>query len=247
MTASVVLSFALGTLVFGVDALLGWAGAFAVPRVQDHFHNASFAGLMARGLDAEGIYVARITAALGVVLTLWAAIRSRDIDLTWLLLMAGALLWSPLGWIYYGWFLMPPLVALGATGGLPKLAWIGVVLWLWPPYTPSLAGAEVPIAVTVGSVYFWGLFLIWVAAVRAARFQTLAPRDSLARLHLDGSLNKSRPGQTLPSDSGGPGSHPPISPDDPALPGRSGSAGSGIHLDGGGEEGSTGEQEGRRG
>ena len=54
--------------------------------------------------------------AIGVAATVWLA-RKRDADAAWALLMAGALLWAPLGWVYYEWFLVLLLAALIAQVG----------------------------------------------------------------------------------------------------------------------------------
>ena len=154
----------VGVVVFGTENFLTWLAVFQEPRMDQHFHNASFSSFAARSGIASG-YLVWVVVVTGVAATILFAVTAADPDLRWLILMSGALLWSPLGWIYYGFFLMPPLVALAVKRTLPALSWAWVVLWLWPPYTPGLASASPVIATTIGSVYFWGLFLLWVGAL----------------------------------------------------------------------------------
>lgn len=160
---------AIGTLVFGVDALRDWVGVLAhQARMDTHFHNASWMGFAARALPARWLPVSIFVAAAGVLVTVAVAYRAHSVDRAWLLMMIGALLWSPLGWIYYGWILMPPAVAWALEGRMPRLIWAGAMLWLWPPYTPALSEASAVVAGTAGSVYFWGLLFAWIGAAQGA-------------------------------------------------------------------------------
>jgi hypothetical protein len=106
------------------------------------------------------------------------AYRDRDLDRSWLLVMAGALLWSPLGWVYYGWFLMPPLAVMALSGRLTTgmRLWLG--LWLWPPFSLFLARSRAPIAATLGSVYFWGLLALWISTAYHSSVDAAPNRSS---------------------------------------------------------------------
>ena len=160
---------ATGALVFGVEAVRDWVGVLAHQgRMDTHFHNASWVGFAARALPAHWRTVSILIAVVGVLVTVAVAYRTHSVNRAWLLMMIGALLWSPLGWIYYGWILMPPAVAWALEGRMPRLIWAGAMLWLWPPYTPSLSEASPFVAGTAGSVYFWGLLLAWVGAAQGA-------------------------------------------------------------------------------
>ena len=159
----------LGVVAFGSEAFRGWLGILGSPRMDQHFHNASFAGAMARVFGTEGLAVASVIAGLGLILTAAAAARSKDVDRSWLLLMAGALLWTPLGWIYYGWLLMPPVIALAVRRPLPGLMWTWALLWLWPPYAPRVGAGQTVAEVTLGSVYFWGVMVLWGSTLAACR------------------------------------------------------------------------------
>ena len=165
MTFAGITAFALGAALFGPHSLRDWIGVLDAPRMDAHFHNASFAALLIRGFGSRLLPATEVLAAAGTLATVVIAARSRDTDHAWLTLLTGSLFWSPLGWIYYGWILMPPLFALAVTRRLAPLGCGWVLLWLWPPYTPSLATARPIVATTIGSIYTWGLMLLWVGEV----------------------------------------------------------------------------------
>ena len=71
--------------------------------------------------------------------------------------MAASLLASPLGWIYYVWWVLP--------GSRPaRLLFQSPMLWL-----PLMYVAFSPnrfVTATLGSFYFWGLFGVWLNGLR---------------------------------------------------------------------------------
>ena len=98
---------------------------------------------------------ATLGSAIGVAATVWLA-RNRDADAAWAILMAGALLWAPLGWVYYEWFLFPPLAALLAQRRIPYAVWPLAIAFVWP-----ITGQDVRVTGTfldgqIQSIYFWG-------------------------------------------------------------------------------------------
>jgi Glycosyltransferase family 87 len=169
------LSFAVGILVFGPEALTQWFEAARWPTWVVHFQNASFHGYVARVMwEFPGPLVASIGAAAGIAITIWLA-HTRDADAGWALLMAGALLWAPLGWIYYGWFVMPPLAALAAERRLPRVAWLLVLPLVWPiaASTGRLTGTGLDFPLR--SIYFWGLLGLWLLLCSSAVLRRPAP------------------------------------------------------------------------
>jgi alpha-1,2-mannosyltransferase len=150
-------SFAIGVAVFGPAAVQQWLDAGRWPTWLDNFHNASFQAYVARlWWEWPGPQVATLGSAIGVAATVWLA-RNRDADAAWAILMAGALLWAPLGWVYYEWFLFPPLAALLAQGRIPYAVWPLAIAFVWP-----ITGRDVRITGTfldgqIQSIYFWGL------------------------------------------------------------------------------------------
>jgi hypothetical protein len=90
-----------------------------------------------------------------------AATRTEHRDRALALYILTILLISPLGWVYYWWLFMPPVVALCGNRvirlvGLASLpAWLIPVMWYqWPQRSPFLAA-------TVGSLGTWALLALW--------------------------------------------------------------------------------------
>ena len=79
---------------------------------------------------------------------------------------------SPLGWTYYLWFPAPPAIAIlsNATeiGRREILLGLGLAGFLVPPFLPLAAlGWSYGLGTaTLGSIYFWSLVALWVAALR---------------------------------------------------------------------------------
>jgi alpha-1,2-mannosyltransferase len=156
-------SFVLGAAVFGHATLERWVHAAQWPTWQANLLNASFQGYVGRVmLEWPAQYVATIGSALGVLTTIWIA-RLRDPDLAWALLMTGALLWAPLGWVYYVWFLLPPIAALLAEHRLPRAAWLLAIPFVWPINASPvrITGTFLDLQITL-SIYFWGLLALWL-------------------------------------------------------------------------------------
>ena len=124
-----------------------------------------------------GEIVAAAGAAAGLSATVWLA-HKRDADAAWALLMTGALLWAPLGWVYYEWIVAPPLAALIAQRRIPRAAWLLVVAFVWPITASSIriTGTFLDSQV-VRSIYFWGLLGLWLLLCSSAvmRVRTTAP------------------------------------------------------------------------
>ena len=157
------LSFALGVAVFGFAALREWLDAAQWPNWVAHFQNASFHAYVGRVMhEWPGEIVARVGSAAGIIGTIWIASK-RDRDAAWALLMTGALLWAPLGWVYYEWFVVPPLATLIVQRRLPGIAWVLTIAFVWPISVVALriTGTFLDIEF-VRSIYFWGLLGLWL-------------------------------------------------------------------------------------
>ena len=173
---------ALGVLVCGPSSYVEWAAQFKDVTWYGHYMNASAWGLFARVLHGfggyapllpaprAGIVVAGLSAGIVLCLTWWraAAEREENVDASFTLLTAAALLASPLGWVYYFWLAIAPaagtIVAAApsfsraqrvAAGALAAgMAWHGsATVWFQPNGLATL---------TVGSPYFWSLFGVWL-------------------------------------------------------------------------------------
>ncbi len=184
--------FVMGAAAFGWGALQGWVSAVLSVTWAGNMFNASLFGLSQRlfnasaGPDALAPIVKAPLFATGlwslatiaVVAISWRAIHSDvnrpSIDRVFAITISAALLISPLGWIYYHFFLVGPYAALWSdqrwrSQGLPRrLLFIGGFLCLFVP--PGLLFFQQPspwATASIGSVYFWGTFALWLSAIAA--------------------------------------------------------------------------------
>jgi alpha-1,2-mannosyltransferase len=176
-------AFCVGLAVFGADAQLSWIRT--LQRVDWSWlpMNASVAGLIARVL-APNTYLSPIfewsaairplglaVAATGIGVTLVSVIRRpNDVDRSFLLLTLAALLFSPLGWVYYVWFLLPPLFAMWQRGVFSRQRpWLIPALFaaFWPVSATTIGQANGLATATLASVYCWGLISLWLSVLRA--------------------------------------------------------------------------------
>jgi hypothetical protein len=159
-------SLGLGAAVFGAKALLDWLTLLrpGAPLVQKaYFINASLFALFARA-GVPNILSAVLASSVVAVSIL--AVRKADEDTTWLVATACALLASPLGWVYYFPLLTGPLIAVVKAGRLPARTWALWPLFAFPAISRGLFQQNVALAVSVGSIYTWALFLLWAAVIR---------------------------------------------------------------------------------
>jgi alpha-1,2-mannosyltransferase len=180
-------AFGVGRAVFGVEAHEAWGRALAGTDWPWAAMNGSLLGVLRRtlgpspyftpvSLDSELIRIMwRAGALMILIATIWLASRDRStqaVDRSFALLLLGALLVSPLGWVYYLWLPVGPLVALGLTWlrgsrsaarvrnalvtcALPGLACPLILVTAWQP-----SGW---LTLTLGSAYFWATWLLWSA------------------------------------------------------------------------------------
>src|SRR5581483_8643018 len=128
--------------------------------------NGSIEAVLTRALTVAGdstapfvvapAVVAPLAAVLGgiVVLLTIARTRRQDADESWPTLMASALLASPLGWVYYGWWLL---------AGLRPTELLFESPLLWVPLAYLNFGRHNPwLMITVGSLTFWSFAILWL-------------------------------------------------------------------------------------
>lgn len=184
---------ALGAAVFGLDAYRLWTGSLGTVGWQWMAMNASWPGFVSRILQGgAGIapavllpWLVQPAAVFGSAFVLAASVRAtwREVDdvtdREWMLLvlLLGAILASPLGWVYYLPLAYAPVLGwMGAGDGwsrmrrLPRaaLTLFGVMLALL--YIPQeVANAAQPSAVatlTLASAYFYATALLWLTLIR---------------------------------------------------------------------------------
>lgn len=165
-------AFLAGVAIAGVRAHAEWVHNLTAVRWIAHYLNASVLALIERALPASQWQrpLWLIAIAVIVVATLRRVVQRSSIDQQFLLVTAAALLVSPISWIYYLWFLLPPLTARLASSA--PLARGRVLLagamagFLVPPSLPWMT-TSMPVAVmsTAGSVYSWSLLAVWTFAM----------------------------------------------------------------------------------
>ena len=166
------LSFAIGVGAYGIDVSRAWIEALADVTWTYAPMNASLHGILGRAMTTAPADLSRplplpalaglIAIAGSVVIVIVTLVRTRrqHIDRSWLPLMASALLASPLGWLYYIWWVLP--------GGRPSRLLLESPL-LWIPMIVTVASEPSGWrTVTLGSIYFWGLLILWVRRISVA-------------------------------------------------------------------------------
>ena len=190
-------AFLVGLGVFGWEAHRSWIAQLSAVSWEWVAMNASVLGFLKRVL-APSLYYEPLLEAPGLVAPVWlllsgtigvvtlavAAADSGDraVDRAFALLLLAALLISPLGWTYYWWLALGPMVAVVASwrgrdaGGERSPAsnsgrWrralllVAVPGLIWPlpatiAFQPSAWATVLP-----GSAYFWATLALWAALI----------------------------------------------------------------------------------
>jgi hypothetical protein len=190
-------AFLVGLGVFGWDAHRSWIAGLSAVSWEWVAMNASVLGFLTRVLAPSAYYVPALEApgliapvwlllsgAIGVVTLAVAAADSGDraVDRAFSLLLLAALLVSPLGWTYYWWLAVGPMVAVvatwwrrdahgerspGSSAGRWRRALLLVAVpgLIWPlpatiAFQPSAWATVLP-----GSAYFWATLALWAALI----------------------------------------------------------------------------------
>ncbi len=182
LTASVAcgLAFGVGAAVFGVGAHRDWLQALQGVSWPWADMNGSLQAVLARALQPSPAFTPVLHAPRWIrplwllsVLSVaaWTAAASRrSVDHAFTVTVLGALLISPLGWVYYLWLVLPAAAGLW-WGRMPRLALVGAVGLSVPFLLTRVASTESALAtLTIGSTYTWATLALWIAAV-----QTPAP------------------------------------------------------------------------
>lgn len=172
------LLFAFGLLA-GIGVTASWVETLrSITEKTSHVVNASWPALVSRVFlpdrsQPDPAYTAWMVAPhLATVLSLggaaaiglisaWAVARSTNRDMQWAVLSTAMLLISPLGWMYYTPFLMPPLAAV-----IPRSRHLAAILaaaaLLWVPSSILARNHFGPLATaTIASPYSWGMLMLW--------------------------------------------------------------------------------------
>jgi hypothetical protein len=183
---SMVAFIAVGMVVFGIEPYRQWATTLGRVGWWSLTMNASWQGFTSRIFEGTAKIaplvqrpdLVRAIGAAGSALLACAAIvlaarRQSSRDAAMVVLLAGAVLSSPLGWVYYLPLGYGPL--LGWAGA--DVGWQGIrsagrrsmglvlaaIALLYLPHELTASGQPSGISsVTIASAYFWALLLLWL-------------------------------------------------------------------------------------
>jgi hypothetical protein len=186
-------SYVAGVAAFGTAAAAGHVASFGSISWASNVLNGSAYGVLQRAAHgaagkwdvvpvaaATHLPIALVWVALSMVIlaVTFRAVRplrvGAGVDRDFLLLIAAGLLVSPLGWSYYFWLLVAPLVAMASRyrwwrldSPSAALACVALAGCLWPPEMLDLGQPAGWATISIGSIYFWALAAIWGAAAAA--------------------------------------------------------------------------------
>jgi hypothetical protein len=180
--ASTAIAFLVGVALFGIDAHRGWIEDLLAVTWAAHERNGSLMGLLAKAFTGAPQYAA---VAVQPVLTsvLWligsaalisafvaVSVRDDSVNRQWLVVLLASLLISPLGWLYYTcWLFGPALVAWRQSCRRRTTALVAMSTW-WVPWPVTFIGQPSALAtVTIGSLYSWGLLVLFGLSVLDSR------------------------------------------------------------------------------
>jgi alpha-1,2-mannosyltransferase len=211
--ATITTCYGVGIVVFGLDAHRAWfmalrdSSAWAWAAM-----NGSLLGLASRTLAPSpylaplvnaprAISLVWLTLSLGgAAVTAWALMqRETDPDRDLLLLLLLGLLVSPLGWIYYAWWLLGP--ALAVVSARRWTAWFTASAsgFFMPVLLTTLGQPSGWLTLTIGSIYTWTLVFAYIGTVAARDSSVLPPERRQELKPLDGDL-----GQVLRAQAANP-------------------------------------------
>lgn len=162
--ATIAVCCALSVLCFGRAAFGDWLRnlqGVPDPKYATHFLNVSWVAFLARA--GAPYWMATALSGVTILLMLWR-VGTWDEDVTWFVLGIVALLACPVGWVYYQPMVLGPVVALAVSGRLRHLRWLGATC-LVPALSSTLFQGSKVLALTLGSVYFWGLLVAFASVV----------------------------------------------------------------------------------
>lgn len=172
--AAAIASFLPGLVVFGWQAQVEWLRALGAVSWVWARMNGSLLALFSRSLSMTPDFVPLVNAP-GMVIPLWVACSAgvavatslaaqRSVDHAFAAVVLGALLISPLGWVYYAWMALPGCLALWHVR--PSALAVASLLPLSVPLVALMIGQPRPLAsVMIASSYAWGMFGLWLAVL----------------------------------------------------------------------------------
>ena len=189
---AMLLAVTVGALVYGPEAYAQWTGSLGQVGWEWIHMNASWPGFVSRLgqgspsvsplCDAAGwVRPVSVVGSIVICAATLISVRSRhdvpeQIDLAFLVLVTGAVLASPLGWVYYLPLALGPAVGAVWTGAWRRLSpntlvplAVGVLCLYVPPEHAASGQPSKWATLVLASSYFWGTLALWLAATAAAR------------------------------------------------------------------------------
>jgi hypothetical protein len=192
VVATVMVCFAVGLLVFGWENHLAWKSRLLAAEGWAWLSmNASLLGALTRTFTVNMIYTPLVVEPTAVLFAVWAVLcllivlltyaaaaaesPPRGVDRAFAVLPVAALLISPLGWTYYFWLPLGPLLLLALgwwrqpreQGAAPtwsrRLLLAAITGALFPLHFVDLCQPSPLATLLIGSVFFWSLLLTWLA------------------------------------------------------------------------------------
>jgi dolichol-phosphate mannosyltransferase len=225
------LCFGLGWLIFGSANYHDWRERLATADSWAWMPlNCSLLGMLSRTFTPNPLYapLAQVSAStltwlwlcLGVPLGLLTQgvvlldLSPRGIDRAFALLLVGALLLSPLGWAYYYWLPLGPVLVLAASWWptnvslsdppAPTSPWArGLLLaalpgLIYPVLHTNFGQPHSFMTLVIGNTYFWGALLVWTALFADALHYYRRQREQKSHSLLPLALNDYRISVVMP-------------------------------------------------
>jgi hypothetical protein len=168
-----IIGILLGVFLCGLPNWLAWRDAMATHDVWPTPSNGSLFGMALRfsGQREYGSELASPAFVYGIWLpaiaimfvTTIVRIRQADTDRAWLACLSAGLLISPIGWSYYQFVLLGPLIAWGERQQWPFLVLMALTLLMIP--VPWLSAAWRSGSPMIGSLYTIAMLLLWACVV----------------------------------------------------------------------------------
>jgi alpha-1,2-mannosyltransferase len=168
--------FVVGIAIFGLAEHHAWLAALGSSQGPWAVMNSSFTAPLARvpyimggrRPDASVAWAVRLGGGISVIALaagLGLSRRRFGKDASVLLVLLTCLLASPFGWLYYWWMMAGPLAGAWTHRSMRVAFWLSLPAWL-VPWSFFFPFSSIGQAVTIGSLYFWGLLALWVGAAR---------------------------------------------------------------------------------
>jgi len=154
MAAAGAASVAIGLAVFGLRTYWMWIGALRGIDWGQEAMNASISGIASR-LPIHVPHAASLLVGFAVACTTVWRSRGWTLDRAWMPLVAASLLASPLGWVYYGVWLLPGTSIAQWTKGVARFWCAPLIVVI------GIGNLSAGLWASVGCCYGWTLLAMW--------------------------------------------------------------------------------------